>query len=351
MVSHTVGDILLEDIDGHEENAVICSHEASLRLSFGSPFVARVAPRTFILLCAPRVPQSDKLGLCTLSVSDLNNALHSVGVAVGETHRILRKVVAAGGTACHDVSAVVALLEESPEAGEVVCIICVLNLRVGRAIDSANRQRRVSTCDVIVAAVELCESFFEDRTPNRPICSDLGVDGAAIVLIQRQVVVDDNCVRDSKGVEVHSVDTDRADLIHVVEEDLLHATGVLSDGRGGGHEPAVADRALANVCRPDARRTEEGLALEGVLSPLPFGLLQVLRLYVDLLGIFPEESSVVVGELTVCVDDTAVCFRVVVVIEVWKLLLVAVEGALANCRIDISVLGSSHCLGKDHVEG
>ena len=56
-------------------------------------------------------------------------------------------------------------------------------------------------------------------------------------------------------------------------------------------------------------------------------------------------------EFTICVDDTAVCFRVVVVIEVWKLLLVAVEGALANTSINVSVLSPSHCLGKDHVEG
>ena len=161
---------------------------------------------------------------------------------------------------------------------------------VGGTIDSANCQRWVATCDVIVVAVILCESFFEDRTPNSSISSDLGVDGAAIVFIQRQVIVDYNCVRDTKGVEVHSIYTDRADLVHVVEEDLLHATRVLSDGRGGGHEPAVANRALANVCRPDTCRTEEGLALEGILSSLPFGLFQVLRLHVDLLSIFPIES-------------------------------------------------------------
>ena len=94
VVFHTVGNILLEDIDGNEENAVICSHETSLRLSFGSPFVARVAPRTFILLRAPRISQSYKLGRCAIRVSDLYDALHSVCVTIGESHCILRKVVA-----------------------------------------------------------------------------------------------------------------------------------------------------------------------------------------------------------------------------------------------------------------
>ena len=87
---------------------------------------------------------------------------------------------------------------------------------------------------MVVVSVELCESFFEDRTPNSSIFSDLGVECAAFcALLQRQVIVDDNCVRDTKGIEVYSVDADLADLVYVVEEDLLHATRVLSDGRGG----------------------------------------------------------------------------------------------------------------------
>ena len=42
---------------------------------------------------------------------------------------------------------------------------------------------------------------------------------------------------------------------------------------------------------------------------------------------------------------------VVVLIEVGEIHLVAIEGTLANASIDISILGTSHCLGKDHVEG
>ena len=55
------------------------------------------------------------------------------------------------------------------------------------------------------------------------------------------------------------------------------------------------------------------------------------------------------AELPVCVDDIAFC--VVVFIEVWKLLLVTIKCALANCSINVSFLGSSQCLGKDHVKG
>ena len=54
-------------------------------------------------------------------------------------------------------------------------------------------------------------------------------------------------------------------------------------------------------------------------------------------------------ELTICVHDIAL--MVVVFIEVGEIHLVAVEGTLANASIDISILGTSNCLGKDHVEG
>ena len=184
-----------------------------------------------ILFCAPGIPQSDKFGLYAVRISDLFNALNSVSVALGEAHCILSEVVVAFGAACHDVSVVVAILEEFPEVVEA--LLCMNNLFGGGTIDSADCQRRVTTCDVVVIAVELRESFFEDRTPDCSICSDLGVKGAVIFLIQRKVIVDNNCVRDTKGVKVHSVDTDRADLVHVVEEDLLHTAWVLSDGRGG----------------------------------------------------------------------------------------------------------------------
>ena len=57
------------------------------------------------------------------------------------------------------------------------------------------------------------------------------------------------------------------------------------------------------------------------------------------------------GELTICVHDAAVCLCVVEFIEVGEVHLVAVEGALADTSINVSVLSPSHCLGKDHVQG
>ena len=46
VVPERVGDILLVGIKGDVEDAVVCSHEFSVRLSFGSPLVARITPRT-----------------------------------------------------------------------------------------------------------------------------------------------------------------------------------------------------------------------------------------------------------------------------------------------------------------
>ena len=104
---------------------------------------------------------------------------------------------------------------------------------------------------MIVVAVVLGKGLLKDGTPDCSICANPGILGAAI-LIQGQVIIDDDGVRDAEGVKVDSVDTQFAYFVHIVEEDLFHTTRVLSYGRGGSHEPTVADRALANVCGPDA---------------------------------------------------------------------------------------------------
>ena len=116
--------------------------------------------------------------------------------------------------------------------------------------------------------MELGEGLLKDGTPDCSICANHCVDSAAIFL-QGQVIVDDDCVRDAEGVEVNTVDTFRVDLIYVVKKDLLHATWVLSDGRGGGHEPAVADRALADIRRSHTVGSEERVAVELLSSAVP----------------------------------------------------------------------------------
>ena len=106
---------------------------------------------------------------------------------------------------------------------------------------------------------------------------------------------------------------------------------------------------MANVCRPDARRSKQGLVRELVLSSLPLGRGQVLRFYVSLIGILPVESGVVVRE--VGVREGNIALMVVELVEVCHLLLVAVKGTQADLSVDLSILGSSNGLGKDHVEG
>ena len=194
--------------------------------------------------------------------------------------------------------------------------------------------------------MELGEGLLKDGTPDCSICANHCVDGAAIFL-QGQVIVDDDCVRDAEGEEVNSVDAFRADLVNVVEEDLLHATRVLSDGRSGSHEPTVADRALANVCRPDARRSKERLACVCVFSSLPGGLSQVTRMIVDLLSICPVECIVAEFEVRVRVS----CSCLVDVIEVFDRQLVAGDSTLADLGADFSGLDSICSLGKNLAEG
>ena len=100
-------------------------------------------------------------------------------------------------------------------------------------------------------------------------------------------------MRDAEGVEVNTVDTFRVDLIYVVKKDLLHATWVLSDGRGGGHEPAVADRALADIRRGHTVGSKERVASELLSGAMPGETAPTL---VALTHVAPVECIAVMGK-------------------------------------------------------
>ena len=151
-------------------------------------------------------------------------------MAHGETDSILLRVIAvACGSTSHDVSVFVSFFKPVPEAVNVDAIHVVCSFDSRRTSESADCLRWVTADDVLVVAVVLGEGFLEDGSPDCSIRANAGVLGLAIC-VKGQVIIDDDCVRDAEGVEVDSVDTHRVDFVHIVEEDLFHATRVLRDG-------------------------------------------------------------------------------------------------------------------------
>jgi len=125
--------------------------------------------------------------------------------------------------------------------------------------------------DVNVVSVVLCKSLFEDCTPDGAVSADVGVFcpiSTVVVLHQRQVVVNDDCVGHAESVKVDSVDSLTVQRTHIIEEDLLHAAWHFGDTGGCGEEPAVAENTLSNVIRRNsiAKKT---LCREGSFGSLP----------------------------------------------------------------------------------
>lgn len=84
-------------------------------------------------------------------------------------------------------------------------------------------------------------------------------------------VVNENSVRNTKGIQVDTIHTCGIDLVSFVHEHALDAIWLFSNGRYGRHEPAVADGSLVDVFWSDTVRTKErvGAVVIYVLDPLP----------------------------------------------------------------------------------
>ena len=118
------------------------------------------------------------------------------------------------------------------------------------------------------------------------------------VLLNRQVVVDNNSVLDTERVEVEAVDTSRVQVVSSVEEDLLHAAGLLGDSRDSSQEPAVSQASLIDVVGGDAV-AEERLVREGLLGTNP--LRHGIALQFPLTHVTPVKRGGVRGEVGVSV--------------------------------------------------
>ena len=172
-----------------------------------------------------------------------------------------------------------------------------------------------------VVSVELAEGLLQKRSPEGLIGAHPREDGVSIAVpsLDGDVIVDNDRVRDAERVEVHRVDAPVALLI--VHEDSLDAARHLGEGRDGGQEPAVADRALADIRRSHTIGSKERVAVELNTGAFPFESTPAI---VVLSNVAPEECTVVSGEVSVCIIIAAVSDAV----EVDKILLVSVVSEL-----------------------
>jgi hypothetical protein len=124
--------------------------------------------------------------------------------------------------------------------------------------EGPDRVHWVACHDMAVVSVVLGKGLLEQGNPDCLIGTDAGKQCVVAIspLLQRQPVVDDDCVRDAKGVEIDAVDSIRTQRVLAVEEHSLQSVGSLCKCGGADDEPAVANEALTNVFGSDALGAE-----------------------------------------------------------------------------------------------
>ena len=131
------------------------------------------------------------------------------------------KMVATIGATLNDIVVFIRCLQGVPKSVHVD--VLVLELRPGCAVECLDGSSWVAANDVFVVAMVLGKGFLEDGTIDRFIPTWLGVHSMVFItpLLKWEIVIDNDCVRDTKGVELNGVDTVVAYI--VVQEDLLEA--------------------------------------------------------------------------------------------------------------------------------
>ena len=250
-----------------------------------------------VLLTRPWIAHLDEL----IIICGFKDAKDGVRMTIDQAIFILISVVGTLGVHLNEVVFRVMFTKLNPDfiLGEVL----MSETLVGTAAQGASSPSRVSTDCVGVVSVELAEGLLQNRSPEGLIGAHLREDGVKVTVpfFEGQEIVDNDRVRDSERVEVHSVDAPGAHLI--VHEDSLNAARDLREGRDGGQEPAVADRALADIRRSHTVGSEERVAVELLSSAVP---LETGPALVALSYVAPEERRVVGREVSVAVIFVAV---------------------------------------------
>ena len=124
---------------------------------------------------------------------------------------------------------------------------------------------------MLVVAGQLCEGFFQDDVPHGLIFCDVPEDGfkskraiGQFYLLKRQEIVHNNGMRNSKCIQVQSVDSVLVDLAIGVKEYFLEALRFFCKSTCSGHVPAVTNGSLPNVFRCDSIAAPEKIFLKFV---------------------------------------------------------------------------------------
>ena len=126
----------------------------------------------------------------------------------------------------------------------------------GRVCELAHTSCRRTTDHVLVRAKALGEGFLEESAPESVILTKLAKEKLSVD--ERQVVVNEDSVRDAKHVEVKAVDAIGILLVAAVEEEVPDSHWVLVGERGGAClEPESSLITLVEVLRHRAVRSEQ----------------------------------------------------------------------------------------------
>lgn len=122
-------------------------------------------------------------------------------------------------------------------------IIAVVEILVRRSIKCCHTKRHDTTDDVLVVAVEFGKCFLHQWSPERFISADMTEDCAVStsesVFLEWELVVNDLGIRNTKSIEVESVD---ASLIEgIVLNNSIKSVWVLSQSCCSCQIPAISD--------------------------------------------------------------------------------------------------------------
>lgn len=269
-VGHVVVDedvvaLALEDFDGHEEDAIVLVSEATnFILKRVCPFGRFVVPVALVLRFAPRVSHLEE----SVTGGQLLGAEDGVGVVVGEASLVNVVVGLTRSSKLNDVVLAVVLQNLPPK----LVSRSVLNDEQveGATGEVPSGEARVSAVNVLVGTHQLGESLLQKGAVKCLVFADVCEESVRAV-VERQVVVNNHGVRNTKGVEVHTVDACIVKL--VIYEDALEATRDFRDGRGAAHEPAVAEATLLDIIRMDTLGAEERVSTrEGFRYTFPLNV-------------------------------------------------------------------------------
>mmetsp|Transcript_24054 Transcript_24054/g.83486 ORF Transcript_24054/g.83486 Transcript_24054/m.83486 type:complete len:815 (+) Transcript_24054:196-2640(+) len=279
--AHVDGAEELEEVlVGHPEGAVVDGllRDAQLGAQGVSPQRRRVAPVAVPLEGAPRVAQLQQLVAARRRArldQRVRVASHQPGPARRRLPR-LGELVLAGRGGRHEIAQLVPLLQVAPELAAahvgLHALVFQPHARARRAGHVHERLIRPAAAQRVVRAVQLGEGLLEQQHPQL-VAVRLGVHGPSLGEAG-EVVIEAHELPLAVLAQAHLVHTvvvaalDRAAAV-VHDEHLLDFARALRQRRHRAQQPAVAQRALADVVGLDGALEHVVVALHEVHGPAP----------------------------------------------------------------------------------